>query len=287
MQAESLPKPQGNSGRSHGLRTRIRTVRWVSQLVFLALFLILVTGTVCTVMLGRGIAITEPFGVLQAIVAGSTSSQSLSVMTGTLVIGVIVFVAVVVLVGRAFCAWACPVGTTIDAIDTALQRLKFKPLLTRNQRNRNDSSSSLLRNGMNKYAVMAAGLTGSALVKFPVWCAFCPIGTLCRGAVAGAELSIGAEILVIPAVGAMSLGEKRFWCRYLCPVGGVLTILSRLNPFIKPRIRQDGPHKDCGVCKTICPEGIDVCSEKSFARCTKCLDCYAKCPFGAVRIGVL
>jgi len=287
MQAENLPKPHGNSGRPHGLRTRIRTVRWVSQLVFLALFLILVTGTVCTVMLGRGIAITEPFGVLQAIVAGSTSSQSLSVMTGTLVIGVIVFVAVVVLVGRAFCAWACPVGTTIDAIDTALQRLKFKPLLARGQRNGNDSSSSLLRNGMNKYGVMAAGLTGSALVKFPVWCAFCPVGTLCRGAVAGAELSIGAEILVIPAVGAMSLGEKRFWCRYLCPVGGALTILSRLNPFIKPRIRQDGPHKDCGVCKTICPEGIDVCSEKSFARCTKCLDCYAKCPFGAVRIGVL
>jgi ferredoxin-type protein NapH len=286
MQAENVPKPGVKLGRPQGLRTRIRTIRWISQLVFLALFLILITGTVCTVVLGKGIVITEPFGVLQAVVARLASNQPISsVMTETAMVGVIVFVSLVILLGRAFCAWACPVGTAIDAIDTSLQRLKFKPLLTRNG-NGNSNSNGLLRNGLNKYAIMAAGLTGSALGRFPVWCAFCPIGTVCRGAIAGAEISIGAEILVVPAVGAMSLGEKRFWCRYLCPVGGALTLLSRLNPFLKPRIRQNGPHKDCGVCRKTCPEGIDVCNEKSLARCTKCFDCYAKCPFGIVKIGV-
>jgi ferredoxin-type protein NapH len=288
LQNEDSRKAEIGSDKPGGLRTKLRAIRWISQLGFLALFLIIVTGTVCTVSIGKGLTISEPFGVLQVIFAGSTSSQFLSVMSGTLLIGVVLFVAIVILLGRAFCAWACPVGTTIDVVDAGLQRLKFKPFFTRNPRKEGASSTNLLRSGMNKYAVMAAGLTGSALFRFPAWCAFCPIGTLCRGAASGAELALGAEILTVPAVGAMSFGEKRFWCRYLCPVGGALTVLSRLNPFIKPRIRQGaGRHRDCGACRTICPEGIDICNEKSFAKCTKCFDCYTKCPFGSVKISLV
>jgi ferredoxin-type protein NapH len=268
------------------LRAKIRTLRWVSQIAFLAVWLFLITGVVCTVILGPGFTVSEPLGVLQLILARGVVGTAFSRLSMTLVVGVALFIGVTVLLGRAFCAWSCPLGTIIDLVDRAIQKLKFKPFFSRRNLG-TDRSLGILRNGMNKYAVLASALAGSALFRSPVWCSLCPIGTLCRGAIAGAELSVGAELLTVPAVGAMSLGEKRFWCRYLCPVGGFLTIVSKLNPFLKPRVSHDASHRNCGACTTLCPEGINICEEKSFARCTKCFDCYAKCPLGVIRVDFL
>jgi ferredoxin-type protein NapH len=269
-----------------GSRTRIRVVRWVSQIAFLAVWLFLTTGAVCTATLGSGLAVSEPVGVLQLILAQGAAGRALSGLSMTLLVGLTLFVGVTLLLGRAFCAWSCPLGTAIDLIDAALRKLKIKPFLSPRKEGK-DKPPGIVRNEINKYAVLASALTGSALFRSPVWCSLCPIGTLCRGAIAGAEVSIGAELLTVPAVGAMSLGEKRLWCRYLCPVGGFLTIVSKLNPFLKPKVQNDASHQNCGACTTLCPEGINICQEKSFARCTKCFDCYAKCPFGAVRIAFL
>jgi ferredoxin-type protein NapH len=232
---------------------------------------------------GTNLLISEPLGVLQLIFAG-LPKMSFSFVTATLVIGVAVFIVTTILVGKAFCAWACPVGTVIDAIDIGLEKLKYKPFFTRkNPFAAPSSSKSMLRNDMTKYAVLGSALAGSAFLGMPVWCVFCPIGSLCRGAIAAPELAVGAEILSVPAVGALSIGEKRLWCKYLCPVGAFLTLLSKYNVFVKPRMREQR-HRNCGLCVEICPEGINLCEEKSYARCTKCLDCYVKCPSRVVKL---
>ena len=265
-------------------KLNVRRIRWASQIGFLLIFLSLTVGAVCVWVVGKNVAIAEPLGMLQLIFTQALNPHfSFPFLTTPIVIGLALFIGGTILLGRAFCAWVCPIGTVVDGADLAFKKLKIKPYFARHARE--DDSIGVVRNRFNKYAVLAFALTGSAAFKFPVWCVFCPIGAICRGAASGVELAVGAELLTVPAVGCMGLGEKRFWCRYLCPVGGLLTIISRFNPFIKPRLQPDAGHKNCGVCTIICPEGINVCNEKeTFARCTKCYDCINKCPWGIVEM---
>src|SRR5208283_54535 len=161
----AVEKPKVN-----GILTHIRKIRWASQLGFLALFLFLTTGTVCTVVLGKGLAIAEPLGVLQLIFTQALKpNMSFSFITTSIIIGTAIFVGITVLFGRAFCAWACPIGTVIDAVDTGLEKVNFKPFFTRHNPFAGNKQDGLVRNGTTKFAFLGATLAGSALFKAPVW----------------------------------------------------------------------------------------------------------------------
>ena len=68
------------------------------------------------------------------------------------------------------------------------------------------------------------------------------------------------------------------WCRYLCPYGGLLGLVSMLSPFKVSR--QAEPCIDCGLCDQVCMARLPVSKLErvSSAECTGCLDCIATCP---------
>jgi len=71
---------------------------------------------------------------------------------------------------------------------------------------------------------------------------------------------------------------ERFWCRYLCPLGGVISILGNLSLL---RIRRDAVDcKGCAVCNAPCPVKIDVAKASPAVRadCIGCLACVEACP---------
>ncbi|HXY62484.1 MAG TPA: 4Fe-4S binding protein, partial [Nitrospirota bacterium] len=85
-------------------------------------------------------------------------------------------------------------------------------------------------------------------------------------------------MIVLAGLGALSLFYKNFWCRYLCPYGALLGLLSRLSPFKIRRNEEKCVH--CHACTRHCPALIDVESKMvvKSEECFGCMTCVSRCP---------
>ncbi len=84
------------------------------------------------------------------------------------------------------------------------------------------------------------------------------------------------------AILLLNLAERRFWCRYLCPLGALLALIGR-RPLLK-RQRSDECN-GCGVCDRKCQGGLQTEAWRA-SECLYCMVCDDVCPKGAVRFGL-
>jgi len=97
--------------------------------------------------------------------------------------------------------------------------------------------------------------------------------------------SIGWWLLVVPfiIVLALNLIERRFWCRYLCPLGALVGLGSKFS-WVKRRVDQMSCVK-CGDCAELCTMGA-ISPDQAFAsdpaECIMCMDCAAPCSKAAI-----
>jgi len=257
-----------------GVRKKIQPIRHVVQAFFFVLLILIVVGTVCSFQLG-GIEFTEPLGAIQVLASGSIFLAPERLYP--LLLSAAVLVVVTVTVGRAWCAWACPIMSVNELIEYVMKKRRYRTPTERKKKK--------MELGETRFATLAGVVAAAGISGGPAWCNFCPIGAICRTR-ASSVLVAGAEMTILGMVFSANLYEKRFFCKYLCPVGGLLILLSKLSSFFTPRA--DEKCRSCKACEIICPEGIPLYSSNpDMSKCTKCLVCYSNCPYGAVKIDVV
>jgi ferredoxin-type protein NapH len=247
-------------------------LRRAVQLSILGLFLLgpwagvwIVKGSFASSLTLDVVPLTDPYMELQSLAAGHTPEQ-------TAILGALIVAGVYLLVGgRVYCSWACPVNIVTDAARWLRQRLGlgggWRP--TRNTR----------------VWLLAVSLPVSAITGTIAWELVNPVTMLHRGVVYG----MGLAWMIILAVFLFDVFvSRRGWCGRLCPVGafyGLLGSVSVLRVSAKHRGRCD----DCMDCDTVCPEPHVITpalkGEETGAGpvilsrdCTNCGRCIDVCP---------
>lgn len=252
--------------------SRYMVLRRLSQAFFLALFL---SGPLAGVWIAKGtlassltlgtLPLTDPFVLLQSLAAGHWPEAT--ALTGA----ALVLAAYLVLGGRSYCAWVCPVNPVSDLARWLRRRLglaqtaKIKPEL---------------RYYFAVAAVLAAAATGTI-----AWELVNPVTALHRALVYG--LWSGAAAAA--AIFAFDLlVAKDGWCGHLCPVGAFYGAIGRTALLRVAAPRRDACD-DCMDCFAVCPEPHVIVPALRGARtgagpvilsgdCTLCGACIDACP---------
>jgi polyferredoxin len=85
-------------------------------------------------------------------------------------------------------------------------------------------------------------------------------------------------IAIMATLVVLSILIQNFWCRFLCPYGALMGIVSTISPV---KIRRDAQACiDCGKCNKACPSQllVDNLVQIRSAECTGCMECVAVCP---------
>lgn len=80
------------------------------------------------------------------------------------------------------------------------------------------------------------------------------------------------------------LFEERFWCRYFCPAGAGMGLLSALSLF---KIRSNKDCIQCGSCVKACPmlaidDDVHTSIKIDYKECILCNECILVCPKGSL-----
>jgi NAD-dependent dihydropyrimidine dehydrogenase PreA subunit len=277
--------------------TARKAVQYVALFAFLLLFLLSKQGG------WAGDLVNLPMRLDPLLMLAHLLSSRTFLLGSSLALLVILLTVVF---GRAWCGWICPLGTTLDLFSLKRKRdrrspfpegwrkVKYGLLLTTLAAALLGNLTLLVFDPLTIFfrslsaAIWPAidwVVTGLESLLFQVPLLSTPVAIFdqwVRPGVFPIEPLFYRDALLFAAVfgGVIALNwiAPRFWCRYLCPLGGLLGLISKFALF---RREVGEACKGCTLCTSVCPTGT-IDPQKGYAsdpaECTLCLDCLETCP---------
>lgn len=265
-----------------------RTHRWLlarraTQVSVLGLFLAgpwfgawIVKGNLASSLTLGVLPLTDPYVLLQSLAAGLTTGH---VPLASAFVGAAIVLGFYLLVGgRVYCSWVCPVNAVTDFAAWLRRRLGLK-------------SGAVLSRAL-RFWLLATTLVVAATTGSIAWELVNPVSMMHRGLVFG----FGAGAAVIAALFLFDLFvAPRGWCGHLCPVGAFYSLPAPWSPVRIVAARREACN-DCADCYAVCPEPIVIKPALKgtdgagpvigSAQCTNCARCIDICSKDVFEFGL-
>jgi len=211
--------------------------RRFSQFTILLLFLLgpwfglwIITGNLSSSLVLKTVPLTDPYLFVQSLFTGHI--PEMEAITGVIIVAVFYLLVG----GRVYCSWVCPVNIITDTAQWLRDQFRIT------------GSSTLPRK--NRYWILGATLVLAPVTGHIIWELVNPVSMVHRGIIFG----MGMAWFIIAAVFLLDLlVSRRGWCSHLCPVGAFYSLLGTQSLI---RIRADARENcdDCMDCFIACPE---------------------------------
>ena len=187
-------------------------------------------GNLSASLLFDTVPLTDPFQFVQQLAARHWPYTT--AITGA----VILLVFYLLVGGRVFCSWVCPVNVVTDAAAWSRRRLGIK--------------TGRAPDSNTRYWLLGGVLIAAAASGALLWEWVNPVTYVQRslifGLTGGVWLALGIFLYDLLVAG-------RGWCGHLCPMGAFYGLLGR-TALLRVSAAKRSACNDCMDCFTVCPE---------------------------------
>jgi ferredoxin-type protein NapH len=223
-----------------------------------------IRGTFISMDIGA-LAIADPAMILQTVFADVPFAY-------TVIASVALPILIMLILGRVWCGWICPYTAMMELLE------KIPAIGRRLKRSRAKiTGGATASNAIKRYLIFISLLAVTGVIGIPILQFLSPPAVLSSQALLAVKgFAITAELILIAILVIVEIFfSYRFACRYLCPTG---TCLSMLTTSKTLHVSYSGSCLNCKKCISVCDMGVNPMTQGKDKLCYNCGKCIAACP---------
>lgn len=191
-----------------------------------------------------------------------------------LLIAAIIPVLLALIFGRVFCSWMCPYNTLLELLELrAVRNMRRKLFKRKKHKNKNPRSFIY-------WTIFAVIVVFTFLIGLPVFTWISMPGIISSeifAIIVGLGIGIDSILFGVIFLSEVIIG-KRYWCKYICPVGATLSLFRTKYTM---KISYDESICDCPPksepCALNCPLNLTPKEKMIYPYCFNCGRCIEMC----------